>query len=74
MEILIATTVIIGVIDAVKKQFSQVQGIYGIALSVVLGAVIGYFNFAGVEGVEQGIVAGISASGIYKVAKKVGGE
>ena len=74
MDSVIASTVIIGIIDAVKRQFPKVTGLYGIALSIILGIVAGYFQFAGVNSIENGILVGLSAAGIYKVASKVGGN
>ena len=70
----LAVGAIIGVINAITKQFPQVHGLVGIVVSVLLGAVLGFFNYLGVEGIEMGILVGLSASGVYKVAQKVGGQ
>ena len=74
MEFGIAVTAIIGFVGAVQKQFPQVVGLIGVGLSVLAGALLGYFNYLGVNGIEQGILAGLSASGLYVVAKRAGGN
>ena len=74
MEQGITIASIIGLIDAVKRQYPQVSGLIGIGLSVLLGIVLGYFNYLGVHGIEEGLLIGLSASGVYTVAKKVGGK
>uniref|UniRef100_A0A6M3JGB0 Uncharacterized protein n=1 Tax=viral metagenome TaxID=1070528 RepID=A0A6M3JGB0_9ZZZZ len=67
MENIVATGVIIAIVNAVKIQWKQVKGLYAVLLAVVLGAVAGYFSFGGVVGVENGILVGLFASGVYKV-------
>ena len=74
MDNIIATGVIIGIINAAKTQFPQVTGIVGVGVSVVLGIVLGYFNLLGVSGIENGLLAGLFASGVYTVAKRAGGN
>lgn len=74
MENVIAMGAIIGLIGAVQKQFPVVKGLLGIALSVVLGIVLGYFGYFDVTSVEQGILVGLGASGVYTVAKRAGGK
>lgn len=74
MDNVVATTAIIGLINAVKAQFPQVTGLIGVGLSVVLGVVLGFFNYLGVNGLENGILVGLSASGLYTVAKRIGGN
>ena len=65
---------IVGFINAVQKQFPQVAGLIGVGLAIVMGAVIGYFNYFGVEGIQNGILIGLASSGVYKLATKVGGN
>ena len=74
MENAIAIGAIIGLINAVQRQFPQVAGLIAIGVSVVVGIVLEYFNYLGVSGVENGVLVGLSASGVYTVAKKVGGN
>lgn len=65
---------IIGFINAAKVQFPKLTGIYAIAVALILGVAAGYFNVGGVNGVEQGLLIGLASSGIYTVAKRVGGK
>ena len=74
MDSVIAIGAILGVGNAVKTQFPQVNGLVGVALSIILGIVLGYFNLLGVSGIEAGLLVGLSASGIYTVAKRVGSQ
>ena len=74
MDNVIAIGVVVGIINAVQKQFPQVAGIIGIGLSVVIGVVLGYFNYLGVNGIESGIIVGLASSGAYKLATKIGGN
>ena len=74
MDNVVAGSAIIGLINAVQRQFPQVTGLVAIGLSVVLGAALGYLNYFGVSGIENGVLLGLSASGVYTVAKKIGGN
>ena len=74
MEQAVAIGAIIGIINAVQRQFPQVTGLIGIGVSILLGIALGYFNYLGVNGVENGILTGLSASGVYTVSKKIGGN
>jgi hypothetical protein len=74
MDNILATGIIIGLINAIKTQYPQVTGIYAITLSVVLGLLAGYFSVMGVTGIENGLMVGLFASGTYKIAQKVGGN
>lgn len=74
MENVIAVGVIIGIGNAVKTQFPQVSGLYGVILSVVLGLIAGYFNILEVASLEAGLLIGLAASGTYTVVKRVGGN
>jgi len=74
MENAVAIGAIIGIINAIQRQVPQVTGLIGIGLSVILGIVLGYFNYLGVSGIENGILTGLGASGVYTVAKKIGGN
>lgn len=73
MEAVTAGATIIGIINAVKVQFPEIKGIYAIGLAVALGAVMGWFQFL-VGDLESGIIAGLVSSGIYTVAKRMGGK
>ena len=74
MDSIVAVGAIIGVGNAIKTQFPQAVGLIGVGISLVLGVVLGYFNLLGVSGVENGLLAGLSASGVYTIAKRIGGQ
>jgi Flp pilus assembly pilin Flp len=77
MDNIIAIGAIVAIGNALKTQFKDsplVTGIFGIAISVVLGVALGYFHLLGVTGIENGLLAGLAASGIYTLAKRVGGN
>ena len=77
MDNVIAIGVIVAIGNALKTQFKDspyVSGIFGIAVSVIVGVLLGQFNLLGVNGIENGLLAGLGASGVYTLAKKVGGN
>jgi hypothetical protein len=41
--------------------------------AVVAGGVFGFLRWFGLPGIEIGLAVGISSSGVYKVAQKLGG-
>lgn len=42
--------------------------------AVVAGGVFGFLKWFGLPGLEIGLAVGISSSGVYKVAQKLGGK
>ena len=73
MEGVIAGSAIIGIINAIQKQFPKVAGLGGILLAVVLGGLAGYFQVGGVDTVQNGVIVGLASSGVFKLATKIGG-
>ncbi len=73
MEQVTLGAVIIGLVNAIKLQFPKIQGIYGIALAIIIGGVMGYFGILAPD-VQTGVIIGIASSGVYKISQKIGGE
>lgn len=42
--------------------------------AVLVGGLVGYMKWFGLPSLEIGIAVGISSSGVYKVAQKLGGS
>lgn len=74
MDNIIAIGAIVGVGNAIKTQFPKVEGIIGIIISIILGLALGFFNLLGVNGIENGLLIGLGASGVYTLAKRTGGN
>lgn len=77
MENLTAVAVIIGVVRGVTLALAQTKfplsSLVGFVLALVTGVVLGLLHYFGLT-VETGIVAALTATGVYQVAKKVGGQ
>lgn len=70
-----AAFVIIGLVNIVDmglkgdwKSFAKAM------IAVIAATAFGYFRLFGLTGIEIGLAVGISSSGVYKVAQKLGGE
>ena len=75
---IVGVTVIIGVVKgivAVLQTYSKVEvnTVYGVVLSLVVGVVLGLLSLFGLT-VETGIVSALVATGTYQLFKKVGGQ
>jgi len=77
MEELSAVAVIIGIVRgvtlALDKTKFPMSSLVGFVLSLITGIVLGLMHYFGLT-VETGIVAALTATGVYQVAKKVGGQ
>lgn len=72
MEYIIVTTMVIGVVEAVRAAFDRNwRTVATIVLAGLVGAVCGFFSVEGLT-VFSGIAVGLSASGAVAVAKRVG--
>lgn len=71
----LAAFVIIGLVNgiqfAVKRQW---ESFVFFITAVVAGTVFGYLRWFGLPSLEVGLAVGISSSGVYKVAQKIGGQ
>ena len=72
-ENIIAMGAIIGLINGIKLlENPDKKSFYYFLGAVLTGLVFGYFKVFGLT-VETGIIAGLSSSGLYKIASRVGG-
>jgi len=71
----LAAFVLIGLVNGVQMALTkQWQSFAMFCVAVVAGTVFGALQWFGLPGAEMGLAVGISSSGVYKVAKKIGGE
>ena len=73
MNQLTSIAVIIAIVELIKKYVPQVNGVVTVMVAAVLGGIAGYFGIDGLN-VQTGIIAGVSASGINTIAKRVAGK
>ena len=73
IETVVIGAAIIGIINGIKKQYPQVTGVAGVVIAVLLGAAAGYLQIEGLT-VAEGIVVGLSSSGVYKLSQNVGSK
>lgn len=73
MDIVNATAAIIGLINGLKLfELPDKKSFYYFLASVIIGAVFGVVHIFKLD-LETGILLGLSASGYYKIALKIGG-
>ncbi len=66
--------VIIGLVNGIQLALNRDWKSFALFLTAVLSAAIfGYLKWFGLPSVEVGLAVGISSSGIYKIASKIGG-
>lgn len=74
-SIAIVGLIVIGIVDAIKKQWPDVQGFVTILVAALLGAlwalVDAELGFTPDLSIAQGISAGLVASGAVGLAKKI---
>lgn len=63
----LSTTIIIALVERVKKKFPSISGSYTLLLAMGIGAIIGYLRMGGVD-IYHGIIIGISAVGVFTTA------
>jgi hydrogenase/urease accessory protein HupE len=67
--------VIIGLVNGIQFAFNRNWQAFAFFITaVVAGAVFGYLKWFGLPSMELGLAVGISSSGVYKVAQKLGGS
>ena len=67
-----AVGLLIGLVNVIKMTFPEVKGFWAFLISLAGGILMGYMNWYGVTGIEQGILASFVASGIYKISQNTG--
>lgn len=73
MDQITAAATIVGIVNLVKMQFPIVTGIFGLALALAIGVVMGFFGFL-VPDVQMGVITALASSGIYVIAQRAGGK
>ena len=73
MDSITAGAAVVGIVGAVKTQFPQVTGLYGVVLAVIIGLVFGYLGLFGLD-LTSGLLVSLASSGVYRIAAKAGGN
>lgn len=69
-----AGLVIVGVVNGIRLlQEKSYWGFIFFVCSLVVGIILGALHFFGLS-IETGIVAGLGASGLYRLGEKFGGQ
>lgn len=67
--------VIIGLVNGIQLLLDKNYRSFGLWITAVLsGALFGALHYFGLPSLETGLAVGISSSGVYKVAQKLGGS
>lgn len=67
--------VLIGLVNGIKLGIDQNWKSFALFLTAVIaGTVFGFLHWFGLPSAEIGLAVGISSSGVYTVAKRLGGE
>lgn len=71
----LAAFVLIGLVNGVQFAINKEWKSFALFLTATIaGTVFGVINWFGLPSAEMGLAVGISSSGVYKVAKKIGGQ
>jgi hydrogenase/urease accessory protein HupE len=71
----IAGFVIIGLINGLQFAIDKNWGSFiKFVLAVIAGGLFGFLQWFGLPSIEVGLAVGISSSGAYKIAQKLGGN
>lgn len=71
----LAGFVLIGLVNGLQFAFEQNWRSFALfVLAVVAGTLFGFLGWFGLPSAEIGLAVGISSSGVYKVAQKLGGQ
>lgn len=70
-----AAFVLIGLVNGVQFALDKNWASFvRFLIAVIAGGLFGYLKWFGLPGIEIGLAVGISSSGVYKVAQKLGGK
>lgn len=70
-----AAFVIIGLVNGIQFAMDKNWKSFGsFMIAVVSASIFGYLHWFGLPSLEIGVAIGISSSGVYKVAQKLGGS
>jgi len=74
-EFAMAGFVLIGLVNGVQLAVDRNwHGFIKFSIAVLAGGLFGYLGWFGLPSIETGLAVGISSSGVYKIAQKIGGE
>ena len=74
----VGIAVIVGVVKgivSVVQEYTKVEinSVYGVVLSLGVGVILGFLGLFGLN-LETGIISALAGTGVYQLAKKVGGD
>ena len=70
-----AATILIGLVNGIQLAINQDWKSFAMfCAAVVAGMLFGYLRWYGLPSIEVGLAVGLSSSGVYKIAKKLGGS
>lgn len=74
-EFAMAAFVLIGLTNGLQMALNREWSSFAkFVIAVGAGALFGYLQWFGLPSMEIGLAVGISSSGVYKVAQKLGGQ
>lgn len=74
-QYVMAAFVLIGLVNGVQFAINRDWRAFGLFMTaVVAGTAFGFLKWFGLPSAEVGLAVGISSSGVYKVAQKIGGQ
>lgn len=74
-QYVMAAFVLIGLVNGVQFALNRdYRSFIFFLVAVVGGAIFGFLKWFGLPSAEVGFAVGISSSGVYKVAQKLGGQ
>lgn len=73
MDYVVASAAIVGLVNGARLlKGKDYWGFALFALALITGAVLGFYNWFGLPGIEAGFAAGLVSSGFYRAAEKIG--
>lgn len=66
-----AVGLLIGLVNVVKMTFPEVKGFWAFLIALGGGILMGYLNWFGVIGIEQGVLYAFVSSGAYKIVQEL---
>ncbi len=71
----IAGFVLVGLVNGIQFLVNRNWKSFCLFITaVIFGTIFGYLKWFGLPSMEIGLAVGISSSGVYKIAQKIGGE
>lgn len=74
-EFALAAFIIIGLVNGIQFALDRNWSSFvKFLIAVIAGGIFGFLKWFGLSSIEIGLAVGISSSGVYKVAQKIGGK